>query len=89
MRRKRLGQIAVGVFLAALLVWGAEANLSADTCQKQCSCVNLVCGAEGCTCSTFSGTWFACGFLDTQGGCEWDCGSGGGRLCCSDYCQAG
>jgi hypothetical protein len=89
MRWTKARQIAVGLCLVALLVWVADARLSADWCQKQCSCVNLVCGGEGCTCSSFSSSWFACGFLDGQGGCDWDCGNGGGRLCCSDYCSAG
>jgi hypothetical protein len=89
MYRMKIRQLAVGAFLAAVMVWGAETHLSAALCQKQCSCKNLLCGGDGCSCSAFNGTWWDCGFLDTEGGCSWDCGGNEGITCCSEVCPAG
>jgi hypothetical protein len=88
----KIRQIGLGLGLAILFVIGAERYLSAATCEVQCSCVRLLCGGSGCSCSAWGSAWFACGGIISgdSSGCDWDCGgANNGQSCCNQYCYGG
>lgn len=86
--RQRLVQFAASSIVAVGLSILANTTLNASTCQVQCSCVNLLCGGSGCSCSAWNSAWFACGgvFVSNSSGCAWDCGGGEQTSCCNEHC---